>query len=71
MKIAENTSLSPDIKEGSEEFEVAAHTASEVLFKELLIQYYMPLEVWYTRTIIDKVFLHILILEFSHQITHS
>lgn len=50
----EAASRPPKQKDTSEP-SIAANTASERLFEELLNKYYTPLEIWYTRTIIDKV----------------
>lgn len=33
-------------------------TASQMVFDEVLVKYYIPLEVWYVRAIIDKVILN-------------
>jgi hypothetical protein len=41
--------------------------ASHRLFEDLLASYYIPLEVWYTRTIIDKVHDPPLTLQFQYQ----
>ena len=30
-------------------------TTSHKLFENLLMTYYVPMEIWYTRTVIDKV----------------
>ncbi len=35
--------------------DITTTTMSEKLFKEVIDKYYTPLEIWYTRTIIDKV----------------
>jgi hypothetical protein len=35
--------------------DIVVNTSSERLFEDLLNKYYIPLEIWYTRTIIDKV----------------
>lgn len=39
----------------SKENHLLESTASHGLFEELLGTYYVPLEIWYTRTITDKV----------------
>ena len=38
-----------------EEFRVIESSQSRELFQTLLETYYIPLEIWYTRSIIDKV----------------
>lgn len=40
---------------GSPDLKMIEGTASHELFEELVTAYYIPFEVWYTRTIIDKV----------------
>ena len=37
------------------EADILINTASNALFEDLVTRYYIPLEIWYTRTIIDKV----------------
>lgn len=32
-----------------------SETSSQALFDQLVTTYYLPMELWYTRTIIDKV----------------
>ena len=41
-----------------EEFQIIESCQSGQFFQKLLEAYYIPLEVWYTRSIIDKVTLH-------------
>ena len=38
-----------------EEFQIIESSQSRELFQTLLETYYIPLEIWYTRNIIDKV----------------
>jgi len=38
-----------------EEFQIIESSQSRELFQTLLETYYIPLEIWYTRSIIDKV----------------
>ena len=38
-----------------EEFQIIEASQSRELFRGLLEIYYLPLEIWYTRSIIDKV----------------
>lgn len=45
-------------------------TSSNDVFEDLITAYYIPLEIWYTRTIIDKVILFkILIRSYSLLLT--
>lgn len=37
------------------EDDLMSETASQLLFDQLVTTYYLPMEIWYTRTIIDKV----------------
>jgi len=41
-----------------EEFQIIESSQSRELFRALLETYYLPLEIWYTRSIIDKVISH-------------
>lgn len=45
----------------SKETDIIASTASQTLFEQLVVTYYIPLETWYTRTSIDKVKTNLLI----------
>jgi len=38
-----------------EEFQIIESSQSRELFQTLLETYYIPLEIWYTKSIIDKV----------------
>jgi hypothetical protein len=38
-----------------EEFQIIESSQSRELFQTLLETYYIPLEIWYTRSIIEKV----------------
>jgi len=51
----DSISRSPRTEDRLSNPDIVTNTASERLFEELLIKYYVPLEIWYTRTIIDKV----------------
>ncbi|KAF8197372.1 COG4 transport protein-domain-containing protein [Pholiota molesta] len=41
-------------KSTADEVDIIATTASQTLFEQLVTTYYVPLETWYTRTIVDK-----------------
>ena len=55
MQDDDTTSRPTRTNDSPVEADIAANTASERLFEDLLNKYYIPLEVWYTRTIVDKV----------------
>jgi len=44
----------PTLKTTREESDIVANTASHTLFAQSVTAYYIPLEMWYTRTIVDK-----------------
>jgi hypothetical protein len=46
--------------ESSAEFDCVQSSASHQRFDDILMTYYVPLEVWYIRSVIEKVRLHIL-----------
>lgn len=52
-------SMKPDNEQGETELpevlQAVEAAASRQLFEDTLNTYYIPLEIWYTRTIIDKV----------------
>ena len=45
----------PNTQKIPEEFQIIESSQSRELFQALLETYYIPLEIWYTRSIIDKV----------------
>ena len=45
----------PKVQKIPEEFQIIESSQSREFFQMLLETYYIPLEIWYTRTIIEKV----------------
>ncbi|KAJ7273448.1 COG4 transport protein-domain-containing protein [Mycena haematopus] len=52
--LQESSENEPDLTQPPPELVTLVDTASQALFEETLSSQYMPLEIWYTRTTIDK-----------------
>ncbi|KIM48961.1 hypothetical protein M413DRAFT_59758 [Hebeloma cylindrosporum] len=46
--------IKPTLETTPEESDIVANTESHTIFEHLVTTYYIPLEIWYTRTIVDK-----------------
>ncbi|KAF8163025.1 COG4 transport protein-domain-containing protein [Crassisporium funariophilum] len=63
LKDSATTSINDDLRDNTPssdvpnptiESHIVSHTSSHKIFEELISKYYIPLEIWYTRTIMDK-----------------
>lgn len=51
----DNESPPTDARISQVDRKILDNTASHKLFEQLMSTYYIPMEIWYTRTIMDKV----------------